>query len=309
MLLNLVRMRYGDVPLFLQVSSVLTQYTYSGQVSAQGSFAVAGQDRPDATADTVGAGAAVQFVERPTVTYAPLSGEAFSRRLIAPLSNEIIFSLAQSGTPLEALVPIAVRRINGVRSLTNKVEYDDDDVSEFERFDRIAQLIRSLRSEASLEVRRTTDESELVLDLAKEQDTAGQIKELRELLGLDPTISEFRITTRTIGRGPNEITIEPRSLASIREFLSRGIDVPEEDSQSGYVIEGVAHEHITLPLHVSTSDEAPADAHVIVRYHGHYFFIEGDDLTSKRAFALLLYLFEIQAPSGGPTGPLLTLPT
>ena len=36
MLLNLVRLRYKEIPVFLAVSSVLTQYIYAGSVSVDG---------------------------------------------------------------------------------------------------------------------------------------------------------------------------------------------------------------------------------------------------------------------------------
>ena len=36
MLLNLVRLRYLDVPVFLRVSSVVTQYTYEGEAGLEG---------------------------------------------------------------------------------------------------------------------------------------------------------------------------------------------------------------------------------------------------------------------------------
>ena len=38
MLLNLVRLRYLEEPLFLKVSSVLTQYTYQGNVGVTGTW-------------------------------------------------------------------------------------------------------------------------------------------------------------------------------------------------------------------------------------------------------------------------------
>ena len=37
MLLNLVRLRYSEIPVFLAVSSVLTQYSYAGTVGVRGS--------------------------------------------------------------------------------------------------------------------------------------------------------------------------------------------------------------------------------------------------------------------------------
>ena len=37
LLINLVRLRYDDVPVFLAVDSVLTQYVYAGDVTLTGS--------------------------------------------------------------------------------------------------------------------------------------------------------------------------------------------------------------------------------------------------------------------------------
>jgi len=42
MLMNLVRLRYQDVPVFLSVSSVLSQYVYSGNASVNGMTGRAG---------------------------------------------------------------------------------------------------------------------------------------------------------------------------------------------------------------------------------------------------------------------------
>jgi len=69
-LLNVVRIRYGDAPSFLDVSSVISNYAVGGQLTAGGAInsnltSVA----PWSTA-TVGAGVAYQ--DRPTISYTPL---------------------------------------------------------------------------------------------------------------------------------------------------------------------------------------------------------------------------------------------
>jgi len=81
MLLNLVRLRYQDVPVFLVVGSVLTQYVYSGNASINASAGTAA----DAAADSVGLSAGVLYIERRTITYNPLTGEDFSRQLLTPI--------------------------------------------------------------------------------------------------------------------------------------------------------------------------------------------------------------------------------
>jgi hypothetical protein len=61
MLLNLVRLRYRDVPVFLSVSSVLSQYVYLGTANVGGST------------DLVSGGLGITYIDRPTVTYSPMS--------------------------------------------------------------------------------------------------------------------------------------------------------------------------------------------------------------------------------------------
>ena len=70
MLLNLVRLRYREVPVFLALSSLLTQYTYLGQVGVGGSSSRA----TGAPAYSVGGDAGVVYAERPTITYSPMTG-------------------------------------------------------------------------------------------------------------------------------------------------------------------------------------------------------------------------------------------
>src|SRR6266536_6340753 len=56
MLLNLVKLRYGDAPVFLDMSSVINQYT------VEGSFGFIG------SSSSSGAGQA-RYTDRPTITY------------------------------------------------------------------------------------------------------------------------------------------------------------------------------------------------------------------------------------------------
>ena len=69
MLLNIVRSRYLEVPVFLTVSSVLTQYEYEQGVGV-GAILEFGTETTDR-----GTGEAnLRFSERPTITYLPCRG-------------------------------------------------------------------------------------------------------------------------------------------------------------------------------------------------------------------------------------------
>ena len=63
MLLNMVKLRYGDTPVFINVASLINQYSLEGQVSLNSP----GWDRPSSVGPPVG-GIAGRWADRPTIT-------------------------------------------------------------------------------------------------------------------------------------------------------------------------------------------------------------------------------------------------
>ena len=68
-LLNIVKLRYADAPLFLDVGQIVAGYTLEVGASAGATF-VSGPD-------SASVGASGKFTDRPTVTYTPLTGPEF----------------------------------------------------------------------------------------------------------------------------------------------------------------------------------------------------------------------------------------
>src|SRR5215831_11285885 len=82
MLLNLVKLRYGDTPVFLDVGQVVSGYTLQSTFSAGGSVFSTSGVVPGVPNSSVTLGAQGQYIDRPTITYSPLSGERFARSLM-----------------------------------------------------------------------------------------------------------------------------------------------------------------------------------------------------------------------------------
>lgn len=81
LLMNLIRLRYNEPPVFLKVSSVINQYTRAGGVNAG-----AGINNAISTgAKSAIAGANYAWSNTPTITYIPISGREFSSNLLVPL--------------------------------------------------------------------------------------------------------------------------------------------------------------------------------------------------------------------------------
>ena len=323
MLTNLVRMRYIEVPEFLAVSSVITNYRYDrglGLKAATG-FQGLGDD------STYSGNANLGFSERPTITYAPLAGQEFSRQMLTPIPVEGIFSLGQAGWAIDILLAVGLQKINNVQNMSFGQIPDPGDLDRgrqfardrerLRKFQRIIKLFLVLTEKGGMELqRRQADPSPLTFLIFNREapaETQALINEFKQALGLDPERHAFRVTNREAGRADDEITIQSRSLLAIMSFLARGIDVPEEHRRRRYVVvvddEGNEDAQPSLPLKVHSQKERPEDAFVAIQYQGYWFYVNHADITSKRTFALLIIMFQFQAPTATGAAPLLTLPT
>ncbi len=323
MLLNIVRLRYLDIPNFLAVSSVITSYSYDGNVGVAGTRT---QGNSDLVPNTIRGQANLAYSERPTITYTPLAGQDFARRLLKPIPVEAVFALGHAGWPVDILMTTTLQRINDVENMgfgQVPAPGDVDIAHQFEReeqklqrFQQVLRLIMVLLDREALEVQRRGDEQSGLPYLHFAKDLPLELQsladELKRELKLDPRRNTFRITNRTTERRPDEITIQSRSLMSMMSFLSRGIDIPEEDRNAGVVvvIPPAVLESILarVPLRIRSQKEAPKDPYVAVKYRNNWFYIDHSDIKSKRTFATIQVFFQLAAPSGGAAAPLLTLP-
>jgi hypothetical protein len=117
-LLNVVRLRYADAPMFLDVASIINSHTIGGSGSAQATW-VGGSN-----ADLYGVGATGIWSNTPTVTYQPLLGDRFTKSLLQPIPPVYVFQLLQGGWPPSLVFPTVVSSVNGQRNASAGVAAD-----------------------------------------------------------------------------------------------------------------------------------------------------------------------------------------
>ena len=315
MLLNLVRLRYREVPVFLAVSSVLTQYSYVGTLGAGVSF---GKPVAGAASEIINTNARLRYAERPTITYSPLVGRELSQQLFTPIPGELLFSLAQSGWPTDQLLMMGLKRLNHLENLPFSTLPSKAHLEKLLKFNHVVQLIAELSKRGSMEMQRDNTKTPstrfLVFKQVHDNDTRNLIEELKSILGLDPDQFTFRVTKKVIGRSPNEVLITVRPLIALMGFLSGGVEIPaahvEEKSAEEITLPVDAEfRSLLFPLRIHSSAERPADAFVEVRHHDYWFYIKNSDHLSKQDFSLLTYLFQMQSPKAQTLGPMITVPT
>lgn len=111
LLLNIVRLRYQQSPVFLQIDSISSNY--STGINLGGALTQSSASENLASGSTSG-----NYTESPTITYSIPESEALFGKMLAPLGADQISFLSQIGTP-DATFRIAVRRINGMPNVIN----------------------------------------------------------------------------------------------------------------------------------------------------------------------------------------------
>lgn len=325
MLTNLVRLRFGDVPMFVDVSSVVTNYTYSGGLGVQGTKNYFPSGVEDIT-KTVTGSLDLGYEENPTISYDPVSGEDFAARMLQPLPIGYLFSIAQSGWPVGLLLLIGIERINDVENMSaghNGAQTQffmqgsaKNEIEKYHRFKDLVDLMLELTRRRAMEFTRDGDDGSIYLTIAPylAPDAIDLLNKFRRHLNLDSDTLEYRVVGRTTKRHNDEISIQTRSLLGMMNFLTKGIDVPDTLSKisDGVLISAtpeLSSSRVPFPLHIAAGEQKPTNAFATIRYEGNWFYITKGDIQSKQVFSLLRYLFQLQTPpSEEGTKPVLTLP-
>jgi len=294
MLLNLVRLRYSHQIQFLEPVSVVTSYSFTRSAGLSGSANLNGENSFSPIAGG-GVSANVGATETPTITYSPLSGEEFVRRLVAPLPPDLLMLLVQGGWPIDFVFPVAVSRIGDARAPTIAAKADDS------RFVAIIERLTELQQAGAIEVEVGGESGPM---LAFDPDGQGGAQ-LQRLLGTtDRTVLTLR--GPTVSRDEDELAFLTRSMLDLLFYLSHGVEVPPDDPTARDL--GVPLPVAAPLLRVQSGDARPNGAYVAVPYRQRWYWIADDDRASKRVFSMLSVLFAVMSAPTEAATPVLTLP-
>jgi hypothetical protein len=308
MLLNIVKLRYLDPPIFVDVGQIVAGYTLETGLSA-------GASLPGEGSGTVTLGGSAKWTDRPTITYSPLTGNRFVRSLMTPLSPEVVFSTIESGYPADGVLFAAVASINGLRNQETSVAGVTPPDPEFLR---VLTLMRNIQRSGAvgLRVRPEPEKQRTCLLTFRTKNVPPQTQqetdELRRLLRLDPQAGEFTLVVGTTAAHDREVAVTTRSLLHQLLTMASQVDVPAEDLEHGAAAPGweslPAGSPASRLIAIRSSRGKPDHAAVAISYRDHWYWIDDYDLKSKRIFAFMMMLFTLSDSGKDEPLPLITIP-
>jgi hypothetical protein len=312
-LLNLVKTRYLDAPVFMDVGSVINQYAMEQELGLGVSGEFYNQGEPSFISPNVAVKGT--YTDRPTITYNPLMGEDFARSVLKPIPNSAIMLLVEAGYPIDYVLRICVQTINGLdnrRSGRLALRHADPE------FYELLSLLRRMQEMDAIVVRATSvdgKETLSVLFRPPKGALSADLKKAMQLLGLDPEAREFRVVFGSFAANNREIAMLGRAMLQIFSAYASFIEVPESDVSQGRVVateEDYLARAAGFPplIQVHNGTSKPDGAFVAVPYREHWFWIDDQDIQSKGTFYFLMILFSFtERGVSGQAAPILTVPT
>jgi hypothetical protein len=306
MLINLVKLRYVDMPVFVDVGQIVSGYSLETMVNAG-----LGLNTAITGADTQSLGASGRFTDRPTITYTPKTGDDYLRSLLEPVEPQALLSLVLAGYSSKLLFAWAVESINGVQNFSitgNKAQSAAPEYTEF------IELFQNLQDQGAIsfeiESKPGANQDMIVLFRNENLDeaTLAKRKRVAEILGLSPDRDRYRIVYAPFAQAEGILAMQTRSMLQMMAALSGFVHVPSEKASHaapGYQIPAGDK----WPFRVYSGPDHPEDKFTTIQYHDYWYWIENDDLQSKKVFTLMLFLTTLTNSGSKENAPVLTIPT
>lgn len=311
-LLNIVKLRYADMPLFMEVASIVSGYSLERSVNLAGTT-FEGSDLPG----SLSLGASGKYTDRPTITYTPITGTQFNKNFMTPVPPSAVLFMLQAGWPADIVLPITVEAINGLRARKSAgAGQRTGDAGYY----RVIELFGQIQRSAAMGMRVVTNDNEDVTtvvvirrtNVTPEVIAAGD--ELADLLGMRRGAQEYSAVYAEVAKDETEMAMLTRSMLSIMIELAGQVDVPPEHVTEGRTVPALIGPDSSTAgdrrriIDIRHSTNKPDDAFTAVKYHDYWFWIDDRDFNSKRTLAYLMLLFSL-TESGGKEGlPLVTIP-
>lgn len=309
-LLNIVKLRYADTPVFLEVGQIISGYQLEGTVAVGGSL-----NSASAMGDVFSLGTTGRYTDRPTITYTPLTGAHFMHVLMTPIPPPALFMLVEQGWPVDMLMQIGVQRINGISNRKSGARGQASDPD----FARLLMAFQRLQASGALGLRvEVSKESKLegMVMTISQKNLPPEIQAdrdlVRKLLGVRPDLEELKVIYGGLSNKDDTVAIQTRSGLQILAQLGANIEVPPEHISELRTYppipeSGGSAQSLPPLIRIHAEKSQPADAFAAVKYRDYWYWIDDRDFRSKGIFTFLMIIMTLAEKGENVQGPIVTI--
>lgn len=312
-LLNIIRLRYSDSPYFLNVSSIVSQFTYTGTLNGGISNNLIGPRAKSPIWQVAGGGV---LTEAPTITYTPLQGKKYVTMLLTPIDLSVIYMMLREGWGVDRIFRLLFQQFGSMDYGMQAYGTNLTVIPHYQTFRQLCSILRVLQYNNSLAFDDIAVNGKPAIELTVldfKHLNAAQRKILARV-NLTPSTPTIWLVAFP-SRNKQQLYIQTRTVLSVFNYLSKGVDVPQKHVisgsaplvrlSSGQILDWrPATEGM---LRVRVSDHKPTGAAVVIRYRKHWFYISDNDVDSKQTLDLLTIITSIYEGSPSSSAPVFTI--
>jgi hypothetical protein len=304
----LVRQRYDETFGMISVASI----TANLQFSARAATNIGIGDSDNYAGNLVPLAAGVGYEENPTISYIPLSGEDFTRRMLSPVSTGEWLLLGSGARHPGRVFALAVRRVNGLR---NPLLEEEPPSPGFVRFVELYDGLRRAGVLDIVQVAGSGNKGNYSWDIHDYQQRHGDsVRELFDLIGIEVKLDGSAILLplrEAVGSSVSAVHVQLRSAYDVLRVFGAGVEVPPPHLEAGIVepLTSALPEESRV-ITIRSAEERPENATVRIRFRDWWFYIDATDTRSKRAFLFLQTFIGMRLadPGAAQKAPVITVP-
>ncbi len=291
-LLAIVKLRYSEWPVFLDIEQIVAQYTFENTGTAKGLFRISQYEQAEV-------GWVGKYSERPVIMYKPLKGERYMRSMLTPLPLGVLLGLIQTGWPADRMSGIFIHSAGGFRNTQVERGLELRPQRAFENF--LETLVAFQKKDALIvEVvaeKKDKESTKVVTRLGFQTNrvdaaACAKLASMREKMSLSSDTNIYEVVWGAMSPNANTIALESRSVLQLMVVLAAHVEVSQKDIDEGRIsplLPRPKYERTQLvPLMaVKRGKKAPVDAFASCSYRGEAFWIADTDVNSKITFSYL----------------------
>jgi hypothetical protein len=283
------------------------------QFSARAATNIGIGDSDNYAGNLVPLSAGVGYEENPTISYVPLSGEDFTRRMLSRVSTREWILLGQNAKHPGHTFSLAAQRVNGLR---NPLLEEEPPSPDFVRFVALYDRLRRAGVLDIIQVPETGNEgNNYFWDIHDYKEAHGDsVRELLDLIGIEVSLGGSAILLplrEAVGSSVSAVHVQTRSAYEILRAFGAGIDIPTAHLEAGIVepLTSALPEERRI-IRIRSAEKRPDDATVQIRFRDWWFYIDATDTQSKRAFQFLQTFIGMRLADPGAVhkAPVITVP-
>ena len=146
--------------------------------------------------------------QRPTISYHPIIGKEFIKRMMTPVPLNVIFEMSLSGWDWQRVFNICVEQINSIKNVTVMPGSKSVHKLAFVRFYQITSLLKKLDEAEIIKIGRDESINQLVIKIIQNPSFTHDISEFKQLLSLDDSKNIFKFENNVLNEDTETIVIK-----------------------------------------------------------------------------------------------------